>query len=183
MSTVDMIILGLLIDHPMNAYEMKKVLEYRNVKAWTKLSTPAMYKNLIKLNEAGYIDGKIVREGSMPEKTIYTINSKGKKYFMKIMKSCCAHPSDAYIEFASFILNLNAVDKNTGIEMLDELHKNMNVKLEHIKDQKRQKEQKQEVPKSAIAIIELYIRMYEVFDQWFDEFKPIYEETEIDIQK
>lgn len=178
MSTVDMIILGLLIDHPMNAYEMKKVLEYRNVKAWTKLSIPAMYKNLIKLNEAGYIDGKIVREGSMPEKTVYTINKKGKEYFMKIMKNCSAHPSDAYVEFASFILNLNVVDKDMGMEMLEKLQQNMHVKLEHIKDQKRQKEQTQEVPKSAIAIIELYIRMYEVFDQWFDEFRPIYKDSD-----
>lgn len=171
MSTVDMIILGLLTKEPLNAYEMKKILEYRNVKAWTKLSSPAIYKNLLKLNQAGYIDGETVREGSMPEKTIYTINSKGREYFLKLMKDCSDNPAMVYIEFASFVVNLNNVDKKTGCEMLENLHTKIKEKLEGIK---YQMDIKGESSVFALSIIDLHIKMYEVFDKWIEDIKPIY---------
>lgn len=172
MSTVNMILLGLLMKQPSNAYEIKKILEFRNVKAWTKLSSPAIYKNLLKLNQAGFIDGEIVKEGSMPEKTIYTINEKGKAYFFELMQHCAKEPGMVYIEFASFIMNLNAVDKQVGTEMVEQLHTNVKERLAGIK---RQMDLKGEASEFALSIIDLHIRMYEVFDTWFDDFKPIYE--------
>jgi Predicted transcriptional regulators len=172
MSTVDMIILGLLIKQPMNAYEMKKILEYRNVKAWTKLSSPAIYKNLLKLNQAGYIDGETVRDGGMPEKTIYTINDKGKDYFIQLMKHCSDNPGMVYIEFASFVVNLAAIDKKEGSEMLENLHVNIKERLDGIQEQL---DIKGDASVLARSIIDLHIRMYEVFDKWIEDFKPIYE--------
>lgn len=172
MSTVDMIILGLLIKQPMNAYEMKKILEYRNVKAWTKVSSPAIYKNLLKLNQSGYINGETVRDGGMPEKTIYTINDKGRDYFMQLMKSCSDNPGRVYIEFASFVVNLVAVDKKTGSEMLENLHMNIKGSLDGIK---KQMDLKGDASVFALSILDLYIRMFELFDNWIEEFKPIYE--------
>jgi DNA-binding PadR family transcriptional regulator len=172
MSTVDMMILGILIKQPMNAYEMKKTLEYRNVKAWTKVSSPAIYKNLLKLNKAGYIDGETVRDGAMPEKTIYTINEKGRTYFMQLMKNCSDNPGMVYVEFASFVANLIAVDKETGCEMLENLHGNIEERLAGIK---RQMELKGDSSEFALSIIDLHIKMYEVFDKWIEDFKPIYE--------
>jgi len=173
MSTVNIILLGLLMKQPLNAYEMKKILEFRNVKAWTKLSSPAIYKNLLKLNQTGYIDGETVRDGSMPEKTIYTINDKGKDYFMQLMKECSDNPGMVYIEFASFVTNLSSVDKKEGTEMLENLHINIKEKLDGIK---KQMDLKGEASVFALSIIDLHIRMYEVFDQWIEDFKPIYED-------
>lgn len=135
MSTVDMIILGVLIEGPMNAYEMKKILEYRNVKDWTKLSSPAIYKNLLKLYQSGYVDGEIVREGTMPEKTIYTINEKGREYFGKLMKHFSDKPGMVYIEFASFISNLSHVSETEALEMLENLHGNIKTERDKIGEQ------------------------------------------------
>lgn len=173
MSTVDMIILGILMRQPMNAYEMKKTLEYRNVKDWTKLSYPAIYKNLLKLNKAGYLDGEIVRDGGMPEKTIYTINEKGRDYFMQLMKNASDHPGMVYIEFASFAMNLGVVDKETGSEMIENLQDNISGKLDAIR---KQMEIKRDVPELAQSIIDLHIRMYEVFEEWITEFQSIYQD-------
>ena len=84
MSTVDLMLLGVLTKKPMNAYEMKKEMEIRNIQYWIKISSPSIYKNLVKLYKQGYIDGKTVRDGEMPEKTIYSINEKGREYFMHV---------------------------------------------------------------------------------------------------
>ena len=171
MSTVDLIILGILMKQPMNAYEMKKTLEYRNVKAWTKLSYPAVYKNLVKLSKAGYLDSETVRDGGMPEKTIYTINQKGRDYFLQLMKNASDNPGMVYIEFASFAMYLGEVDKETGSEMIDHLQENINEKLDGIKAQMKIKG---DAPEMARSIIDLHIRMYEVFAEWITDFQAIY---------
>jgi DNA-binding PadR family transcriptional regulator len=85
MSTVDLMLLGALMEKPMNAYEMKKTMEFRNIRTWVKLSTPSIYKNLLSLKKKGYLDSKTVKESEMPEKTIYSINEKGRLYFIKLL--------------------------------------------------------------------------------------------------
>ena len=175
MSTVDMMILGVLMEGPMNAYEMKKILESRNVKAWAKLSSPAIYKNLLKLYHSGYIDGEVVRDGGMPEKTIYTINENGKKYFGQLLKHFSDEPGVVYIEFASFISNLNYVEKAEGLEMLENLHAKIRAERDKIQ---RYNDTKSNGAFYAVTLLELYLQMYEGFDHWIEDFKIEYKEKQ-----
>lgn len=171
MSTIDMMILGVLMERSINAYEMKKILEYRNVKDWAKLSSPAIYKNLLKLYKTGYVDGEVVQDGEMPEKTIYTINNKGKEYFMQLMKHCSDEPGMVYIEFATFISNLSYVDYETGVEMIENLQTNLMIKRDTIS---KQLSMKASVSFYAETTINLHLQMYEVFCNWIEDFKKRY---------
>ena len=171
MSIVDMMILGILMEKPINAYEMKKILEFRNVKDWAKLSSPAIYKNLLKLYKTGYVDGEVVQEGEMPEKTIYTINNKGKEYFMQLMNHCADEPGMVYVEFSAFIANLSYVDYETGLKMIENLQANLEAKCETIR---KQHSVKASVSFYAETTISLHIQMYEVFCNWIEDFKKQY---------
>ena len=73
MATIDLIVLGILKKEPMSAYDIQKLVEYRNISKWVKISTPSIYKKAIQLEEKGLIRGEIVKEGKIPEKVIYSL--------------------------------------------------------------------------------------------------------------
>ena len=62
MATIDLIVLGILKKEPMSAYDIQKLVEYRNISKWVKISTPSIYKKAIQLEEKGLIRGEIVKD-------------------------------------------------------------------------------------------------------------------------
>jgi DNA-binding PadR family transcriptional regulator len=171
MSTIDLILLGVLMQKPMNAYEMKKEMEYRNIKDWVKISSPSVYKNLVKLYHSGYVDGKTVREGEMPEKTIYKINDTGKEYFLQLMKRYSEDPAKIYADFSAFIANLSHVDYDTGLKMIESLQISLALERDTIIGQL---EIKDGATFYATAVIHLYLQIYEFFCSWVEDFKKQY---------
>lgn len=167
MSTVDLMLLGALMQKSMNAYEMKKNMESRNIKSWVKISSPSIYKNLVALNKKGYLDGEIIKEGEMPEKTIYSINEKGRSYFMHMMEKYSKEPGMIYIDFIAFVANLHNVEPDMGFEMLNNLRNKLSEEREYIQSNIEAK--KEFVPFYAFSILELYDKMYSLFFDWSEE--------------
>ena len=54
MATIDLIVLGILKKESLSAYDIQKLVEYRNISKWVKISTPSIYKKVIQLEEKGY---------------------------------------------------------------------------------------------------------------------------------
>lgn len=173
MSTVDLMLLGVLIKKPMNAYEIKNLMKFRNIQKWVRISTPSIYKNLIKLHQAGYIDGKTVREGEMPEKTVYTINDKGRAYFMKLMRNYSEDTVKVYIDFCTFISNINHVSPDEGLDMIRSLRAQLVAEQTSIVTYRQCKE---DIPYFATAIIDLYAQTYDLFQRWAEDFEKKYRE-------
>ena len=71
MATIDLIVLGMLKTSALSAYDIQKLVEYRNISKWVKISTPSIYKKVLQLEEKGLIKGTTIKEGKMPEKIIY----------------------------------------------------------------------------------------------------------------
>ncbi len=44
MATIDLIVLGILKRESLSAYDIQKLVEYRNISKWVKISTPSIYK-------------------------------------------------------------------------------------------------------------------------------------------
>ena len=44
MATIDLIVLGMLKKEELSAYDIQKLVEYRNISKWVKISTPSIYK-------------------------------------------------------------------------------------------------------------------------------------------
>ena len=72
-SSIDLILLGMVYDQPRSAYDIQKHVEYRNLSHWVKISSPSVYKKLRVLEQKGYLMTKRQREGNMPEKSIYSL--------------------------------------------------------------------------------------------------------------
>ena len=98
-ATIDLIVLGILKKEPMSAYDIQKLVEYRNISKWVKISTPSIYKKVIQLEEKGLIQGKIVKEGKMPEKAIYSLTEAGETEFECLMFEISAKPINIFLDF------------------------------------------------------------------------------------
>ena len=99
MATIDLIVLGILKKEPMGAYDIQKLVEYRNISKWVKISTPSIYKKAIQLEEKGFIKGEIVKEGKMPEKAVYSLTDEGEKEFVKLMMETASKPIHFFLDF------------------------------------------------------------------------------------
>lgn len=74
-------ILGLLLRYgPRHGYKLMQMMEER-ISDFAKIKLPTIYYHLKKLDEQGYIIKSIDQDGNRPEKYIYTITEKGKKYY------------------------------------------------------------------------------------------------------
>jgi DNA-binding PadR family transcriptional regulator len=121
-SAIDLILLGLLIEKPRNAYELANFIKESYVDKLLKISQPAVYKNCKRLFQSRFLDGKTIREGELPEKVTYSVNTKGKMLFNKLMKHYSEEIKPFYFEHSSFIWNLDKMDKDESLHMLKNLH-------------------------------------------------------------
>ena len=99
MATIDLIVLGILKKESLSAYDIQKLVEYRNISKWVKISTPSIYKKVIQLEEKGYISSHCVKVGKMPEKAIYSLTKNGEKKFETLMYEIASHPIHFFLDF------------------------------------------------------------------------------------
>ena len=86
MATIDLIVLGMLKRQSLSAYDIQKLVEYRNISKWVKISTPSIYKEVIQLEEKGLLQSVAVKESNMPEKAVYSLTSSGEREFERLMQ-------------------------------------------------------------------------------------------------
>ena len=101
-------LLGLIWDKPLNAYEIIKLLKYMNVKWWLNIADSTVYATLKTLEKRALIVGTAEKVGNMPDRTVYTITEKGKKELMDTLKkSILQFDYDTNVfSIAAFFLNL-----------------------------------------------------------------------------
>ncbi len=121
MSSVNLVILGLLKKKNMSAYEMKKFIEQIRLQKWMKIGVPTIFQNMKKLAQKGCLSTETIKQGNMPEKVIYSITDSGKEYFAELMEKFSKNPSKIYFDFNAFLINLHLIDKEQGLEMLSNL--------------------------------------------------------------
>ena len=70
MSSIDLVILGIVLEKPQSAYDIQKDVDYHHFSRWTKISLPSVYRKVIQLNEKGYLKSDIVKGDKFADKCI-----------------------------------------------------------------------------------------------------------------
>lgn len=101
-------LLGLIYEKPLNAYEIIKRLNYMNVKWWFNIADSTVYSTLKTLEKKEYITGTTEKVGNMPDRTVYSLSDKGKCVFQDTLrKSIAQFNYDTNIfSIAAFFLNI-----------------------------------------------------------------------------
>jgi len=100
-------LLGLIYEKPLNAYEIIKRLNYMNVKWWFNIADSTVYSTLKTLEKKEYITGTTEKVGNMPDRTVYSLSCKGKSVFQDTLtESITQFNYDTNIfSIAAFFLN------------------------------------------------------------------------------
>lgn len=100
-------LLGLINEKPLNAYEIIKMLNYMNVKWWFNIADSTVYSTLKTLEKKEYISGTAEKVGNMPDRTVYSLSAKGKDEFIATLKASILQFSyDTNVfSIAAFFLN------------------------------------------------------------------------------
>ena len=106
MSSIDLVILGIVLEKPQSAYDIQKDVEYHHFSRWTKISVPSIYRKVLQLSEKGYLQSDIVKGDKFADKAIYSITDQGRAYFKELMASYVAGPVPLLFDFNVVITNL-----------------------------------------------------------------------------
>ena len=76
MSSIDLVILGIVLEKPQSAYDIQKDVEYHHLSRWTKISTPSIYRKVLQLSEKGYLQSDVVKGSKFADKAVYSITKQ-----------------------------------------------------------------------------------------------------------
>ena len=140
MATIDLIVLGILKQEPLSAYDIQKLVEYRNISRWVKISTPSIYKKVLQLEEKGLIKSTLVREGKMPEKAVYSLTEAGESQWESLMLEISEKPIHFFLDFNAVIVNLAGLTPEHQARCLANIENNIKTLKAYLEENIRQKE-------------------------------------------
>ena len=154
MATIDLIVLGMLKRESLSAYDIQKLVEYRNISKWVKISTPSIYKKVIQLEEKGLITSHTEKDGKMPEKAVYTLTDAGREEFERLMFEISCKPINIFLDFNAVIVNLESMPKIKRKECLDNVESNMKVLKTYLEQNLAMKANAPDVPAMGMAVLQ-----------------------------
>lgn len=171
MAAIDLIVLGMIKQQPQSAYELQKNVEYRNISRWVKISTPSIYKKVIQLEEKGYLEAELVREGNMPEKSVYRITPEGEVFFMTLMEKTARETVSIFLDFNAVIMNLDFMPEEKRKELLEGIHDGISDLKETIEVKGSER---QHIPLTGRTILQQQLEMTEAMERWLIGFEKEY---------
>ena len=171
MATIDLIVLGMLKKEPMGAYDLQKLVEYRNISKWVKISTPSIYKKVIQLEEKGYIVSHTEKEGKMPEKAVYYLTEKGNQEFEKLMVEISRKPVNIFLDFNAVIVNLENMPPENQRECLDNIENSVKQLKTYLEENIALKENDTDVPATGMAVLRQQYVLAQAIEEWVKSVK------------
>ncbi len=171
MATIDLIVLGMLKKQPLSAYDIQKLVEYRNISKWVKISTPSIYKKVIQLEEKGLLQSVPVRENNMPEKAVYSLTANGEQEFERLMEELSAQPIRMFLDFNAVIVNLDSVPLEMQKSCVASIEKNVRDLKMYLEENLREKENAPEVPEIGMAVLRQQFVLAETIETWIATLK------------
>ena len=172
MSTIDLILLGSLCQSPKSAYDLQKQIEARNLSRWIKIGSFTVYKKVVQYETKGYVVSETIRNGNMPEKTLYTITPKGKEAVKELMTQFSLAETRIFLDFNAVIVNLALADESFAKECID----NIKNSIQHTKKQiAEQLPTHKNIPLFGRTILKQQFMLLETLEKWEESFEKEWE--------
>lgn len=167
-SAIDIILLGLLKNEPMSAYDLSKI---QGIHELVKISKPAVYKNVIKLEKQSYLEMVVTKYGNMPDKKIYTITDKGIVYLHKSMKDIVKHALKINIDVNAALLLIMDLTEVDGLSMIKELESTILSTQQYLVNNL---EKYRHLPFPITMLAEQQILLNDTLNGWLKKFETEY---------
>ena len=117
LSRTALLILGIVAQEPINPYALSKLVNFKRTNI--RIPTQTIYGIINMLKKRGLISGRGVKNGNMPDKTIYSITPKGKKLITRSLTIGLANPREILSELLLSIMLIGYLDKETALKTLE----------------------------------------------------------------
>ena len=171
MATIDLIVLGMLKKQALSAYDIQKLVEYRNISKWVRISTPSIYKKVIQLEEKGLLQSVAVRENNMPEKAVYSLTANGQRAFERLMEELSLQPVRMFLDFNAVIVNLDSVPLEMQKSCVANIEKNVQDMKAYLEENLREKENAPDVPETGMVVLRQQYILAETMEAWLEDLK------------
>lgn len=174
MSSIDLIILGIVIEKPQSAYDIQKDVEYHHFSRWTKISVPSIYRKVLQLNEQGYLKSDIVKGNKFADKAVYSITDKGRSYFEQLMNTYASEKVSLLFDFNVVITNLNKMEKEKALTLIKQLQNNIAISA---KSNEEYAAEYADIPLVGKTIFEQQRLLYHSLLEWLNAFEIQFKES------
>lgn len=171
MTAIDLIVLGILKKESLSAYDIQKLVEYRNISKWVKISTPSIYKKVIQLEDKKLVKSNVVKEGKMPEKTVYSLTEAGEQEFERLMLEISTKPVHFFLDFNAVIVNLSSLPPEKQVVCLSDIHNNVKVLKSYMEENLAAKEDDPDIPQEGIAVLKQQLALAEAVETWINSLR------------
>lgn len=171
MATIDLIVLGMVKQQPLSAYDIQKLVEYRNISKWVKISTPSIYKKVIQLEEKGYLKGTVMKTGTMSEKVVYTLTEEGEETFQELMLKIASQPIRFFLDFNAVIVNLDGLSLEKQRVCLASIEENIKTLKGYLEENLREKENLPEIPETGMAVLRQQLILAQAIETWIESLR------------
>lgn len=168
MSTIDLVILGIVSEKPQSAYDIQKDVEYHHLSRWTKISAPSIYKKVLQLREKGYLESETVKGSKFAEKAIYSITESGKVHFEQLMDMYVNQQISFPFDFNVVITNLNKMDKDKAVLLIEKLRNSI---VASAQANEKYATEYVDIPLVGKTIFEQQKLLYRSLLEWIDLFE------------
>ena len=172
MSTIDLVILGIVAEKPQSAYDIQKDIEYHHLSRWTKISIPSIYRKVLQLSEKGYLRSDIVKGDRFADKAVYSITDEGKDYFNSLMQYYATQTVPLLFDFNVVIANLNKLNKDAALDLISKLKESITVS---VGTNEQYLTEYSNIPLVGKTIIEQQGLLYKTLLEWLDTFREQFE--------
>ena len=172
MSSIDIIVLGVLMKGSQSAYHINKTLERNHVGDWLKISEPAVYRNIRKLCINGYLSDHSERDGARPERKVYTITTVGRRHLMELIDEASQSPVRINCSFDAYIAHLDYVGHDEGAKLIRGLKNNISQRQQEIAT--IMKATAPELSLLTKSVIDLRLRYLQTAQEWVEDLYDYY---------
>lgn len=168
MSSIDLVILGIVLEKPQSAYDIQKDVEYHHFSRWTKVSVPSIYRKVLQLGEKGYLQSNIVKGDRFSDKAVYSITDKGRQYFKELMDFYVSQPIPLQFDFNVVIANLNRMEQTDALNLISHLRSSISMSLQSVNEYASEYV---DIPLGGRSVFHQQQLLYKSLLEWLDCFE------------
>lgn len=171
MATIDLIVLGIVKKEPLSAYDIQKLVEYRNISRWVKISTPSIYKKVIQLEKKGFIKSTMIKEGNMAEKAVYSLTEEGEQEFQTLMFGISTQPINIFLDFNAVMVNLDSLPPQAQKTCLENIESSVKTLKANLEQNITTKTPNPQIPETAKAVLTQQYLLAQSIETWLTSVK------------
>lgn len=157
----ELVVLGMLAEHPQYGYDLNKLIEQRGVRNWTSIGFSSTYYILDKLEQKGYARSRVGDD----QRRLYSITAQGRSICLQSTRHLLGTRTSPRTPFLVGIANSHLLAQQEVNELLGGRRNQL---VDQLSALKQLRETQQPLPVHAERLFGYSIAMIEAEIAWID---------------